>query len=321
MNRRNEPLSQTVDRRLNGLRFDEAHQRAVLQAIKQQKEERPMKRKLTLTLALALVLTLLTTAALAASFLRAPSVNVKRLATQALMDKYGLSAAVLGMFDMDAEEQNGTWIVTVSPTWQLYNEEWRVMISEMLGEYTVVVEKDKVKSTTWTHDDVDPAIWQGGDLTADVWGQSQLYRLALTDPNSLRDEAIAMLKEKADNLENLGKLGTIGIIGGADGPTTIILDDSAEKAEPESKPGDITADQACELALGSVLETYRINAGGITGLDRMYEPYLAWENDRRAWQVGLFFIDENEMQYTTHSAVDAENGEILLEGIQTGGNG
>lgn len=318
MSRNQEPLRQTVDRRMSGLRFDEARQRAVLQAVKQQKEEKPVKKKLTLTLALALVLTLLTTAALAASFLRAPSVNVKRLATQALMDKYGLSAAVLGMFDMDAEEQNGTWTVTVSPTWQLYNEEWRVMISEMLGEYTVVVEKDKVKSTTWTHDDVDPAIWQGGDLTADVWGQSQLYRLALTDPNSLRDEAITMLKEKADNLESLG---TLGIIGGADGPTTIVLDSSAEKGTPESKPGDITAEKACELALGSVLETYRINAAGITGLDRMYEPYLTWENDRRAWQVGLFFIDENEMQYTAHSTVDAETGEILTEGIQTGGNG
>lgn len=129
-------------------------------------EEKPMKRKLSTSLVIAaLIIVLLAATAMAIGLRRSAEADAVVLARQALMEDYGLTNETIGCFFYTAEEEGGGWVVTFEgAAWEL----------ERLGTYTVRLNGSKAAETSWTHDDVDPAIWQGGDMEAPAWGQLQL---------------------------------------------------------------------------------------------------------------------------------------------------
>lgn len=133
-------------------------------------EERPMKRKISsraIWIA-ALLIVLLAATALAIGLTRTAEADAVVQARQALMDDYGLTNETIGCFNYRIDQDGGSWTITFdAAAWHL----------EQLGTYTVTLANGQSPQTSWTHDDVDPALWQGSDdLSAPAWGQEQILR-------------------------------------------------------------------------------------------------------------------------------------------------
>ena len=86
-------------------------------------------------------------------------------ANAALTSRYGLSAGSIGLFAPSITCYGDTVIVHYTPDCAL--------AETLLGEYAVIITPEGT-TAHWTHDDVDPALWQSGDLNSPAWGEPQL---------------------------------------------------------------------------------------------------------------------------------------------------
>lgn len=86
-------------------------------------------------------------------------------ANAALGERYGLSLGTLGLFSATVTRYGDTAIVRYTPACWLD--------PGLLGEYAVIITPEGV-TACWTHDDVDPTLWQSGDLHSPAWGEPQL---------------------------------------------------------------------------------------------------------------------------------------------------
>ncbi len=138
---------------------------ALLQALANSMEEKPMKKKwLTAAVVTALLVALLAATALAIGLLQSARYSALKRARDTLMEKYGLSQSALAAFEEAAEEDGDALLVTYEPI---------KFETEAMGRYSAKVTGDKAE-VTWTHDGTDPSVYESGALDAPVWGTKQI---------------------------------------------------------------------------------------------------------------------------------------------------
>lgn len=118
---------------------------------------------------LASILFVLLLAALPALAEDAPAfsydVLLMQTANNALMGRYGLTSPCFGLFDTEITHYGDAAIVRYIPRSRPH--------PSLTGEYVVLITHEDVHAL-WTHDDVDPSLWQSGDLNSPAWGVKQL---------------------------------------------------------------------------------------------------------------------------------------------------
>lgn len=88
-----------------------------------------------------------------------------RSANRAMEAQYGLTPHHLGLFDTDISHYGDAAVVRYIPRSRPH--------PSLTGEYLVLVTSDGTQAF-WTHDNIDPAMWQSGELTSPAWGAPQL---------------------------------------------------------------------------------------------------------------------------------------------------
>ena len=89
-------------------------------------------------------------------------------ARQAVKGKYGLTTAALGIpYVTSYTSDDSGWTVTLACDGQLNRR--------LVGTYTVTCRGGALEAA-WSHDDVDPALWQDGSFNETAWGWPQLRR-------------------------------------------------------------------------------------------------------------------------------------------------
>lgn len=116
-------------------------------------------------IAAALVLALITAAAVAAGLTRSAGYDAKRLAYQALEEKYGFTTDMESFFTCTAEEKDGQTVVTYRANKDVGDFAWK------LGDYTVTIRNGQAEAS-WSND--GEAV--GDDFSSDVWNTALLAR-------------------------------------------------------------------------------------------------------------------------------------------------
>lgn len=166
-------------------------------------------------------------------------------ARNALIEKYGLTLATLGLFRDSCQMTDTGWVVTFETT-GLINR-------RIAGVYTV--EKGNgVIAASWTHDDVDPSIWQNTtELNTVAWGQQQLVyarKVAPKDATAISREQNALDGEKIDD----------DCIEG-----TELWGDLLHDVEPTSN--DMSAAEALSIAREAFQQQFGLDATTTSGID------------------------------------------------------
>lgn len=132
-----------------------------------QLEEKPerMRPKRMVWLAAALVLALAAAAAVAAGLTRSARYDAKRLAHQALEEKYGFTQDMDSFFLCTVEEKDGRTVVTYRANADVGD------FAEKLGDYTVTIQNGRAEAR-WSND--GEAV--GDDFSSDVWDTALLAR-------------------------------------------------------------------------------------------------------------------------------------------------
>ena len=115
--------------------------------------------------AAALVLALIAVAAVAAGLTRSARYDAKRLAYQALEEKYGFTTDMESFFTCTAEEKDGQTVVTYRANKDVGDFAWK------LGDYTVTIRNGQAEAS-WSND--GEAV--GDDFSSDVWNTALLAR-------------------------------------------------------------------------------------------------------------------------------------------------
>lgn len=116
-------------------------------------------------IAAALVLALITAAAVAAGLTRSARYDAKRLAYQALEERYGFTQDMDSYFLCTVEERNGQTVVTYRANKDVGDFAWK------LGDYTVTIRNGQAEAS-WSND--GEAV--GDDFSSDVWNTALLAR-------------------------------------------------------------------------------------------------------------------------------------------------
>lgn len=93
-------------------------------------------------------------------------------ANAALCSQYGLTAHCLGLFETDVIHCGDTALVHYASRGLPH--------PALTGEYMALVTPEDTQ-VFWTHDGVDPAVWQSGELNSTAWGAPQLTIFLQTD--------------------------------------------------------------------------------------------------------------------------------------------
>lgn len=158
-------IIRAFDAGLSGLRGDPFLIRRVLNGEEKKPAASGRRHLSAALLALAvLLLTAVTAYAVSRAFL-SPRVDARKLANQALEDKYGLTPAMLGFFSQDAQGTDGRhWRVTYTRDDEL---------GTRMGSYRVLVTDGQVENVSWT---LDGKSTDGG-FGAEAWGAEQLSEM------------------------------------------------------------------------------------------------------------------------------------------------
>jgi hypothetical protein len=252
--KQNDTIRSSLHENLSGLTVTQGRHNELMNNIIGGK---PMKKKLTAGLALAIILIVLTATAFAAYVLLwSPQADAQSQARQALADVYGLTPETLGCFSANTQQDGDAWTVTF--TGDGFNP-------GLLGTYTVVISGGST-TASWSHDDVDKALWENGDLYAPVWGQPQIAE-------ALRDTEAANAAQ-AELLKDAPPVEIVPMVTPPGGPESLKEGTAFWNGEliRESTPGenDLTEAQAMEIAYQAFLEEFGItreelDAGTIAG--------------------------------------------------------
>ena len=295
-----------VDRHLADVRWDERMSRAVLDQLEEREHARvlPVGRKMSLAMALAVLMTLLAATALAVTLIRySPRVSSENRARRVLMAEYGLTRETLGLFTSEVTQEGDETVVTFIPTY------WD---DDLTGVYTVRVRGNEA-TAAWSHDDLDPALWQDGGFDAPVWGQPQLAAY-LAEGGSHAGSAPYARARLRDH-------------GEVDARPTPELDMGAywngemwlyEVTEREK--GELTFEEAREITRAALMGMYDISEGQAAEIDFFEAHLIEWDDGRHIWDVwGYLYLDGVDLSF--YALLDAQSGEVLQIGLGTGGNG
>lgn len=226
-----------------------------------------------------------------------------RLAREAVMEKYGLTLQTLGVFRDDCSLTDTGWVVRFYTNNQIS--------SRLAGEYTVEKANGAI-TASWTHDDVDPAVWADGELNRTAWGHPQLLH-AITDQAR---EAMAITQEI--NAEDYVTIDYSYIEG------TELWGEPLLEIEPSAD--DMTVEAAAELAISAFEHQMGVSVDEVTTATG--EPFLlaengslrATENGTRVWVFTPSYIWEDE-SYGVTIFINAQTGELERLEYTTLGNG
>lgn len=93
-------------------------------------------------------------------------------ANTALMQRYGMTGHCIGLFNTEIIRCGDAALVRYLSRGLPH--------PALTGEYLVIVTPEGTQAF-WTHDDVDPALWQDGELNSVAWGAPQLTTFLQTD--------------------------------------------------------------------------------------------------------------------------------------------
>lgn len=267
---------------------------------------KPMKKKLTAGLVLALVCILITVTAFAAYLLLwSPQADAVSRARQALADTYGLTPETMGCFLTDTQQSGNTWTVTFTG---------EGLSPGLLGSYTVVVTENSAKAS-WSHDDVDPALWQSGGLSAPVWGQPQIAE-ALRNPEEANAAQAALVP--ADQPVPTPRATPPG------GPESFQDGTGYWNGEfiYEAEPGDnaLSKAQAWEIACQALIEEFGLTRAELDAGDVVEAAFYTRESGGTLWGFDIHIMKDG-LCWGCGVMMDGQTGELLMVNVMTGGNG
>lgn len=211
-------------------------------------------------------------------------------ANQALEAIYGLTPHLLGLFDPEISHYGEVSVVRYLPRSRPH--------PSLTGEYLVFVDGDDTQAI-WTHDGVDPALWQSGDLTSPAWGAPQLtaYLLAGSFDREYFDQPY--IPADAQRLP-LGE--------------PLIL---------SSRTGQLTGDEIAlpsALAREAIQMMYSLSGEERDALHLMGVELLLYADGSGIWSVA-FYHDGTPDEINYNVLIDMASTEILLVTTFTGGIG
>lgn len=225
-------------------------------------------------------------------------------ARNAVMEKYGLTLATLGIFRDSCRLTDTGWVVNFVTT-GLVNR-------RIAGTYTVEKNNGFI-STFWSNDDVDPALWQNTtELNTVAWGQQQLVYARKIAPQVAT--AISQEQNVLDG-ENISYDYVEG---------TELWGDPLQDAEPTE--GDMPASQALAAAREAFQQQFGLNAA--TTLSYNNEPILPdgigtlkeSASGIRVWVFNTVFFQDG-WNYDITICINAQTGALERLEYNTISNG
>ncbi len=297
-------LQDLLDTQLSDLRWSQAKSEDI---IRKTRGEVKVKKKLSLSLVIVMVLILLTATAFAIyAIQRSPQADAILEARRALTEKYGLSAEAFGLFHATATQEGENWVVT-------FTSNDSGIPDLLLGEYTVTLNDGKMATAVWTHDDMDPSLWQSGDVHAEAWGQPQIEKALRGDEEATAVRMTAWEKQEAHVTSNPK-------------PETPATKEgeyyyNGELAKVVAPPSDaITQEKALEIAKQAVMEEYGVPRETLKKADVVSCEYIVTQSGKGVWDSHIYFVYQ-EVEWGCGVSMEGKTGEILSIGSVTGGNG
>lgn len=260
----------------------EAYERQTMDALRSiasQKEEKPMRSKrMTAILVMCMVLILLAATALAIT-LGGRSARYRAIdaAREAIMDKYSVTTDMLGILTSEVTSANDAWVVVFRG--EMFN-------AEAIGDYTAVIRDDEEPIVTWTHDDIDPAVWSSGSLDAPVWGPQQV-ETAL----SFHREYYAKMGESEPKKDENGNIRSWTLEEQAEFDQ--MLADASEQGMPVSvlrvapEEGDISEADAIERAKEAIVHKYGVDIESLAQYETQISFYKYASEDEKQYRVNF----------------------------------
>ena len=245
-------------------------------------------------LAAALVLVLAAAVAVAAGLTRSAKYDAKRLAHQALEEKYGFTRDMDSFFTCSVEEADGQTVVTYRANADIGDFAWK------LGDYIVTIRDGKAEAS-WSND--GEAV--GGDFSSDVWDTALLAR------------GIERRKAGEEWYEITGEtLETGESLSGAEKITPEVS--AAGESAVQPGEGMLAEQEALDLARQALEGDGGISAEALNDPESVTYAVCQKEEGKTVWNV--WFHSAEGISVVT---LDAADGTILDVIIDTGmaGNG
>ncbi|MDD6041810.1 MAG: hypothetical protein PUD63_11555 [Clostridia bacterium] len=235
-----------VDRELSGLCWDERMRQRVLHSL--QKEEKPVKRKMTAAMALVLVLVLIGSIALATGLIFSPRYNALKLADEALLSAYGITDEMMTFFSRTLNKENGATMVTYCGIEELRS---------VLGVYEVKVDNSRV-TAKWSLDGVD-----GG------WDASKLAKInALCKQDGDCGKAIEQAIADAERYQLTGYDSGIRF---SEKETQQMMEKRSQEAEAAMKAAVLTTHEMDAIARQTLQERFALTQHQLEQLELVEE--------------------------------------------------
>jgi hypothetical protein len=301
---RNE-FQELVDTRFSPLVWTQAHSEDL---IRKTKGDFKVKKKLRLSAVIVMALVLLTATAFALYALQlSPQANAVSQARRALTAKYGLSSEAFGLLNATSAQEVDRWVVCFTSSDGIH--------PSLVGEYTVILENGQA-TASWSHDDVDPALWQSGDLTSPAWGQPQIEKALRGDPQAQEIQAALWQNQP-----------------GSAAPQPTPPDDphpgqvywEGQWIAPTDPPAEaLSLEQALVLAKEALAQEYRLPQETLDAavlVDSRYFPSSPpIPNGPAVWTFHLYLVHDG-VEWGCGVILNGQTGEILSVDSMTGGNG
>ena len=295
---------QAIDHTLTGLEGNPfLYQRVTALA---EKGDDLVKKRFVKTFVIVMLAVLcMSTVALAAVMLNySPAVNALKQAREAVMKKYDLTHTTLGLFAYDLSQTDEGTVVEFRC--DMCREDGR----ELAGRYTVTIPKKGNVAVAWTYDDVDPAVWQSGDMNAPVWGQPQLENFLRDRTNGGTVTYCVVMDEGVSSVAT---------------PTPVPVSDTGleeivmQTVTPVA--GELDEAAARKLAGAALADSFDLTENDLEQMDIFRcELQQTSEGTARLWHVNAYLYHDG-YDWNMYVVIDAATGEIVDIGMQTGGNG
>lgn len=239
-----------VDRELSGLCWNERMRQRVLHSL--EKEDKPVKKKMTVAMALTFVMVLVGSLALAAGLMFSPRYDQLKAADDALLKAYGISDDLLPFFNRKLNEETG--VVTY------YGME---DLQSVTGNYIVSITGGKAK-VAWTLDGME-----GG------WNAEKLAEInTLCKEEGGYATAVLMAREDAEKHQ----------LSGMDDSVFLAEKDFLAMQEQQNRDREIVK-QAAKKATAEMDQTARAAIKERFGLTDDQLSMMKLEKDSCEWYI------------------------------------